>query len=213
MATFKSTFMADQKHYRNWHLATTEHEAATTEFEWTLLRFNEAFQRFCLQVASTCGLGSLNYQELIILHVIRMQDRPKPVTVIARLINRDDIPNIQYSLRKLVTQGYISKIKESQGKIFAYSIKDIGRERLDQYASLRGQLLTDQTATIDKIDEKLFHAGRLVSLLTGIYDEAGRISATYAVPEIREKEIEQSASEDNSAPPAKPAKRGRKAVE
>ena len=188
MATFTSTFMADQKHYRNWHLATTEHEAATTEFEWTLLRFNEAFQRFCLQIASTCGLGSLSYQELVILHVIRMQDRPKPVTVIARLINRDDIPNIQYSLRKLVSQDYVSKIKENQGKIYTYSIQPVGRERLDQYAALRGKLLTDQTATIDKIDDKLVKAGRLVSLLTGIYDEAGRISATYAMPEIGDKE-------------------------
>lgn len=179
----KSTLMSDKTLYRNWHLASTDHEAATTEFEWTLLRFHEAFQRFCLQLASTCGLGTLTYQELIILHVIRMQDRPKPVTIIARLLNRDDIPNIQYSLRKLVSQGYISKTKESQGKIFAYSMTDIGKDKLGKYAALRGKLLTDQTSNIDKIDEKQVMAGKLVSLLTGIYDEAGRISATYAMPE------------------------------
>ena len=179
----KSTLMSDKALYKNWHLGSTEHEAATTEFEWTLLRFHEAFQRFCLQLASTCGLSTLTYQELIILHVIRMQGRPKPVTIIARLLNRDDIPNIQYSLRKLVSQGYISKTKESQGKIFAYAMTEVGKNKLNKYAALRGKLLTDQTATIDKIDEKQVVAGKLVSLITGIYDEAGRISATYSVPD------------------------------
>jgi len=178
-----STRMSDKALYQNWHLASNEHEAATTEFEWTLLRFHEAFQRFCLQLASTCGLSSLTYQELVILHVIRMQGRPKPVTIIARLLNRDDIPNIQYSLRKLVSQGFISKIKETQGKTFAYAMTDVGKDKLDRYAALRGKLLTEQTATIDKIDEKQVEAGKLVSLLTGIYDEAGRISATYSVPD------------------------------
>eukprot|EP01155_Anaeramoeba_flamelloides_P019247 Anaeramoba_flamelloidesa573476_23.p1 GENE.a573476_23~~a573476_23.p1 ORF type:complete len:187 (+),score=29.80 a573476_23:225-785(+) len=177
------TLMSDTTLYRNWHLAATEHDVATTEFEWALLRFHEAFQRFCLQLGSTCGLGSLTYQELIILHVIRMQDRPKPVTIIARLLNRDDIPNIQYSLRKLVSQELITKIKEPQGKIYTYAMTDDGKSKVDKYATLRATLLTEQTASIDKIDEKLVVAARLISLLTGIYDEAGRISATYSLPE------------------------------
>jgi len=60
---------------------------------------------------------------------------------------------------------------------------EVGKNKLNKYAALRGKLLTDQTATIDKIDEKQVVAGKLVSLITGIYDEAGRISATYSVPD------------------------------
>jgi len=170
----------DMSLYRSWHLAQTEHDAITTEFEWVVLRFNQAFERFCLQLGSTVGLGNLSYQELIILNVIRMQDRPKPVTIIARLLNRDDIPNIQYSLRKLVGLELIVKQKELQGKNYTYSMTDIGRRKLDMYAELRGKLLTDQTSSIDNVDEKLQQTARLISMLTGIYDEAGRISATYS---------------------------------
>ena len=170
----------DMSLYRSWHLARTEQDAITTEFEWVMLRFNEAFERFCLQLGSTVGLGSLSYQELIILNVIRMQDRPKPVTIIARLLNRDDIPNIQYSLRKLAGLELIVKEKEPQGKNFNYAMTDVGRQKLNLYAELRGRLLTDQTSSIDKVDEKLQQTARLISMLTGIYDEAGRISATYS---------------------------------
>lgn len=175
------TIMADKNLYKNWHLAATEHDVSTTEFEWSLLRFHEAFKRFCLQLASICGLGSLAYEELIIIHVIRMQDRPKPVTIIARLLNRDDIPNIQYSLRKLISLGLIVKEKEISGKLYNYSLTQEGRDKVDRYAKYRATLLTEQTATIDKIDEKLVMSSKLISLLTGIYDEAGRISATYSL--------------------------------
>lgn len=178
--------MSDPTLYRHWHLAADEHEISTVEFEWSLLRFHEAFERFCLQLASTCGLGSLTYQDIVILHVIGMQDRPKPVTIIARLLNRDDIPNIQYSLRKLVGYGYIQKAKEEQSKNQVYSMTEEGKQRAEYYAELRRQLLSKQTAHIDKIDEKQAESARLVSILTGIYDEAGRIAATYPAPDLEE---------------------------
>ncbi|ABI57810.1 winged helix DNA-binding protein [Alkalilimnicola ehrlichii MLHE-1] len=172
--------MVDTKRYRSWHLARTEHEALTTEFEWSLLRFQEAFQRFCLQVASISGLGSLNYSELIILHVINMQSHPQPSALIARQLNRDDLPNIQYSLRKLIKQGLVEKVKDTGGKTYCFDATDKGRELLQHYARLRHELLTEQTKNIEQIDRKLFETGRLISLLTGLYDEAGRISATYS---------------------------------
>ncbi len=175
--------MNDNSLYRSWHLGGNDHNNITTEFEWTLLRFHEAFQRYCLQIGSTAGLGNLTYQELIILNVIRMQDRPKPVTIIARLLNRDDIPNIQYSLRKLTSLDLIEKDKESSSKIHNYAMTSLGREKIDRYAELREALLTTQTSSIDKVDEKMAESARLISLLTGIYDEAGRIAATYATPE------------------------------
>ena len=164
------------------HLASDEHEISSLEFEWGLLRFHEAFERFCLQIASISGMGALAYEDVVILHVVRMHDRPKPVTIIARLLNRDDIPNIQYSLRKLASLGYIRKIKEEQSKNYVYEMTDEGRIKSDYYGRIRQELLSNQTSHIDKVDDKQAAAARLVSILTGIYDEAGRIAATYAPP-------------------------------
>ncbi|MBI1731556.1 MAG: winged helix DNA-binding protein [Gammaproteobacteria bacterium] len=165
---------------RKWHLARTPHEAATTEFEWSLLRFQQAWERWVTQLADVAGMGDLSYIESVVLHVIRMQDRPKTAAQIARQLNRDDIPNIQYCLRKLEKMGLCRKVKEKTPKTFAYEATEAGRTLTDNYADLRRQILTEQTMIIGQVDSKLAEASKLINLLTGMYDEAGRISGTYS---------------------------------
>lgn len=170
----------DQGYYKGWHLGGTHHEAMTTEFEWAILRFEQAFQRFCLQVGSICGLGALSYAELVLLHVIRMQDQPKTAAVIARQLNMDGITNVQYSLRKLLKYKVIVKIKGGNSKICTYDVTKSGAAMLDEYTRIRQDILTDQTKNIENIDKKLYETAKLISMLTGTYDEASRISATYS---------------------------------
>lgn len=165
--------------YRGWHLGHTHHEAMTTEFEWSILRFQQAFERFCLQVGNICGLVELSFPELILLHVIGMQERPKTAALIARQLNSDAINNIQYSLRKLLNYKLIVKIKEGSGKIYTYDVTKKGRALVNEYAQIRQLVLTEQTKSIEEIDRKLYETSKLVSLLTGLYDEASRIAATY----------------------------------
>lgn len=179
----------DHGMYRGWHLGVSHHEAMTTEFEWSILRFQQAFERFCLQVGHISGLVELSFPELILLHVIGMQERPKTATLIARQLNSDAINNIQYSLRKLMSHKFVVKIKEGTGKIYTYDVTKKGRALVNQYAHIRQLVLTEQTATIEDIDRKLYEAAKLISLLTGLYDEASRVSATYS-PAVPEKEAE-----------------------
>ncbi|GAA4017914.1 hypothetical protein GCM10022212_12050 [Actimicrobium antarcticum] len=152
----------------------------TTEFEWAVLRFQQAFERSCLQVANISGLVELSFQELILLHVIGMQERPKTAASIARQLNSDAISNIQYSLRKLLSHKLVAKIKEGTGKIYTYDVTKKGRTMVNEYAKIRQMVLTEQTKNIEEIDRKLYEASKLISLLTGLYDEASRISATYS---------------------------------
>jgi predicted MarR family transcription regulator len=164
---------------RRWHLGNTPHDAVTTEYEWAILRFNEAFQRYCMQVAHVSGLGSLSYPELILLHVIGMQERPATAGLLARQLNTDTISNIQYSLRKLMGYKLVTKIQEGGGKVYTYDVTSKGRQLVNLYARVRQKVLTEQTASIENVDAKLAETARLVSVLTGLYDEAARISATY----------------------------------
>ena len=82
-------------------------EVDTTELEFALMRTFEGFGRWqseCL--ASVCDLAATG-PENALLHIIRMNDRPKTIKDLARLTNRDDVPNIQYSLRKLIGAGLV----------------------------------------------------------------------------------------------------------
>ncbi len=176
----KNRQQLDEAHYRAWHLARSAHEANSTDFEWSVLRFQQAFERWIIQLAEITGLAGLSYVEIIIIHVIRMQDRPKTAASIARQLNRDDIPNIQYCLRKLVKMKLCRKVKETGNKTSAYEVTEKGKQLTNSYAEVRREILTEQTKNIDSVDEKLREATKVISLLTGLYDEAGRISASYS---------------------------------
>ena len=98
---------------------------------------------------------------------------------IARQLNRDDIPNVQYCLRKLEKMRLCRKVREKASKSFAYEVTAAGRALTDNYASMRRHLLTEQSTIIGQVDQKLAEATKLINLMTGLYDEAGRTSATY----------------------------------
>jgi predicted MarR family transcription regulator len=85
-----------------WHLAKSDVEVSTTELEFALMRTFEGFGRW----QSECLAGVVDLAasgpENALLHIIRMNERPKTIKDLARMTNRDDVPNIQYSLRKLI---------------------------------------------------------------------------------------------------------------
>ena len=125
------------------------------------------------------GMGELSYTEAVIIHIIRMHDRPKSATDIARQLNRDDIPNIQYCLRKLVKMGLCDRIKDQNRKTPVYRVTPKGRRLTQNYAELRNRILIEQSKNIDRVDEKLDDTNKLISMMTGLYDEACRITATF----------------------------------
>jgi len=169
--------------YRRWHLGKTAHDALTTEFEWAMLRFHQAFERWALQVTASCGYADASFSEVTILHATRMHGQPCTAALIARQLNRDDIPNLQYSLRKLVNQGYLARNSDSR-KNYTFEVTERGRQLTDRYAEIRHAVLTEQTREIDAVDERLEDAVKLISMLTGQYDEAMRKATTYTLTPV-----------------------------
>jgi len=173
----KGAGMASSR-YRGWHLAQTELEYRVTAFEWSLAQLNEAFARFVTELGAVTTASELKYSEHMILHAIRMQERAKGGLTIARLLNRDDLQNVQYSLRKLESLDLIRKVRGPGGAQAAYEITDKGRERTDHYRDVRAELLMQRVVQIQNGPEQLEAATRMMSMLTGVYEEAARECAT-----------------------------------
>jgi predicted MarR family transcription regulator len=169
----------DSRYYRNWHLAKDETELSITELEYGVIRFHEAFTRWITTIGELTGMGGLKYTEHVIIHVIRMQDRPKTTATIARLINRDDMPNIQYSLRKLESAGLIRKRKEKGAKNYAYEMTARGLAVTDEYAKIRTELLVNNLQALTGIDRRAADTAQMLSIMTGIYEESARNSASF----------------------------------
>jgi predicted MarR family transcription regulator len=165
-------------YYRNWHLAKNETEFKITELEFAILRVLEAFGRWVTSADEMVGLSELKHGEHVILHVIRMQNRPKSGATIARLLNRDDLPNLQYSLRKLESSGLIEKSKESGTKNFTYSTTEFGNKLTDEYSKLRSEIFIRKLSGLSEFSDRVENATDLLSILTGIYEECARASAT-----------------------------------
>jgi predicted MarR family transcription regulator len=170
---------ADWAH-AHWPLGRDPHDINTTEFEWAVMRFFSAFERSCLQLSITAGSQDLSFQELVLLHVVAMQHHAQTSHSIARQLNRDDIQNLQYALRKLEKRALIAKSDGDRSKTAHYSITPMGRDAVDLYAKIRAQLLTGRTELVSEIDEKLQKATQLLSVLTGVYDDVARVAATYS---------------------------------
>lgn len=168
----------EPKYYRNWHLAKDPIELHVTELEFGFMRVLEAFSRWVAAADQVVGLGELKHSEHIILHVIRMQSRPKSGVTIARLLNRDDLPNIQYNLRKLEGIGLIEKHKETSGKVLTYSVTEKGEKLTDEYSELRSRILINKIKSLNDFDHRIEDATELLSMLTGIYEESARSCAS-----------------------------------
>lgn len=163
---------------RSWHLASNALEVDVTELEYALMRAFEAFGRWqgeCL--ASVIDLVASG-PENAMLHIIRMHDRPKTIKDLARLANREDIPNMQYSLRKLIGAGLVVRNGSGRSGV-TYSVTDKGREVTDRYADVRASLLIKAVQTVPNLTGRMREAASTLDLLTGIYEQAARTAATH----------------------------------
>jgi predicted MarR family transcription regulator len=161
-----------------WHLAKSGVEIDTTELEFALMRTFEGFGRWqseCL--ASVCDLAATG-PENALLHIIRMNERPKTIKDLARLTNRDDVPNIQYSLRKLIGAGLVERKGAGRSGV-TYEVTAEGRRVTDDYGAVRRRLLLAAVQNLPGFSDRLAEATRTLNILSGIYEEIARTAATH----------------------------------
>lgn len=163
---------------RRWHLAETPGEVDFTELEFAVMRTFESFGRWQSECLAGCIDLAASGPENALLHMIRMNDRPKSVKELARLANRDDIPNIQYSLRKLIGAGLVERSGSGRTGV-VYTVTERGRAVTDKYAAIRRALLIAAVEGVPDFRERLADATRTLNLLAGIYEEAARVAATH----------------------------------
>ncbi|WP_277370251.1 MULTISPECIES: helix-turn-helix domain-containing protein [Rhodococcus] len=169
---------------RRWHLAENAYEDALTSFEFAILQAEGGFQRFAIQAIRAATDLDLAFNEIVALHVVRMQERSKDTATIAQLTNREDLPNLQYNLRKLVSLGLLERRKAGTSSVFTVTEK--GRAVTDRYAQLRRETLVSNLEELSDITTKMRHASRSMQVLTGLYEAASRELATINTAELFE---------------------------
>lgn len=158
------------------HLAATTHEQAVTEFEQALICAAEAFYRFAGALLGPDGrVQNITGQDCIILQQLVGAGGPRRVTDLARFANRDDIANIQYSLKKLIRAGWARRVKGAATRDITFAATEEGRRVSDLLVTARRDFLMAPVGTIPGVDDQLRAAARALGLMTGFYDHATRV--------------------------------------
>jgi predicted MarR family transcription regulator len=167
------------------HLATNEDEVTFIEFELLLWRASAAFTRWQVDASNCISKFEMTAYDIAILHIVRLKDRPKTVIDIAKLLNRDDLPNICYSTRKLISYGLIRKFKERANskiktkKQASYEVTELGIKETDAFQDIKKDILLEKVKELTDSGFDFKPVIRALSVMTGIYDEAGRYATVY----------------------------------
>ncbi|QPF92349.1 helix-turn-helix domain-containing protein [Bradyrhizobium commune] len=162
----------------SWHLARTETERRLSEFEFRLERLAQAYYRWkaaCL--AAVCDVP-LTGDDVAVLNVVRMGDEPKRLSEIGQLLNRVDVPNLQYATRKLVKAGLIETEGSSSRKETRYRATERGYTVTEAYASLRAATLPPMLEALDGWADKAEAAGSHLELVSSLYTQAAQVAIT-----------------------------------
>jgi len=167
---------------KHWHLATDAFEVGITELEFSIFRVSAAFERWQADCLGCCHGQPFSGTDTALLHVIRMHERPKSISELARLLKRDDLSNLQYGTRKLLKAGLIEKSAEKGSKKdVTYQVSALGRDVTDRYARFRQELLISMTrATAGKTDFESL--ARALNMMSAMYDQASCVAATHRLP-------------------------------
>ena len=168
---------------RHWHLGRSDEELAVADFEYALMRCVESFNTWQQECLAAVAGHKMSATDNVVLHITRMNERPKTVTELSRLMNRDDLSNLKYSVRKLVDAGLLEKVTEGgRRKGTRYQVTAEGVRLTDNYANLRREQLIPALNAIAGSSDRLENATRIMHLSGGIYDQAAQVIAFHRGP-------------------------------
>jgi predicted MarR family transcription regulator len=162
----------------SWHLARTETERRLSDFEFGLERLAQAYYRWkaaCL--AAVCDVP-LTGDDVAVLNVVRMGDEPKRLSEIGQLLNRVDVPNLQYATRKLVRSGLIETEGGSSRKETRYRPTATGNSVTEAYAALRAATLPPMLEALDGWAAKSETTSIHLDLISSLYAQAAQVAVT-----------------------------------
>ncbi|WP_213773688.1 winged helix DNA-binding protein [Bradyrhizobium sp. dw_78] len=162
----------------SWHLARTETERRLSDFEFRLERLAQAYYRWkaaCL--AAVCDVP-LTGDDVAVLNVVRMGDEPKRLSEVGQLLNRVDVPNLQYATRKLVRAGLIETEGNSSRKETRYRATPAGRSVTEAYAALRAATLPPMLEALDGWVAKSETTSIHLDLISSLYAQAAQVAIT-----------------------------------
>ncbi len=164
------------------HIGRGDIEISLFEFQHSAICFIEAFYRHMEhQLMLVTGEPNLTAQDCVLLHAIRLGERPKSMSEIQHFSNRHDLANIQYSIRKLIKARLVKKAKRDIGRGTFYEMTRYGHDITEAYVGERTRVMSAYLSNHPTFVQDAETASRLMMMLTGIYDHLTRADTIRSV--------------------------------
>lgn len=159
------------------------HEQAINAFEYAIWHLGSAFARWRRDCLACLPGESLSGAEASILHIVHLNNTPKGIGEISRLLHRDDIANLQYGIKKLLAQGFLEKTNpKAPKKSVTYQTSAKGRKLVEDYLRLRRETLMRLTARVPGMTDTIGEVTTMLHVMIGLYDQASNIVAGHGGP-------------------------------
>ena len=148
----------------------------TSEFEIAMVVFWHTFSRWVERCGYAAGVDGLSTFDLLILHFLRLRNRPLRAVDVGFALSIEDQHLVSYSMRKLVRRGLLSN--EKNGKEILYTPTSKSEASFQRYVEVRQRLLI---SSIEMIKNPGYDMGALAGMLrtlSGIYEQAARAAAS-----------------------------------
>ncbi|KIC15859.1 hypothetical protein RA21_14865 [Leisingera sp. ANG-DT] len=139
--------------------------------ELAMQRAHEGLIRWQAENFEQLSSATLSGAEITLLLLIGDGGRAKSIKEMARITNRVDIPNIQYSLRKLASAGLTQKKGAGRSGV-SYSLTEEGCRTVAEMRMARDERLGRALADRPGIAVQLENALAVLEELTGLYGSA-----------------------------------------
>ena len=150
--------------------------AEMSEFEFGLIVAGNAFHRWIAHCMSAAGLKDLTALDVLVLHHVTHRARDKRLADICFIMNVEDTHLINYSLKKLAGMKVVASHKS--GKEVTYASTELGQTYVQRYREIRESCLIDALHADDALNKDIGDLGRLLRVLSGVYDQAARSAAS-----------------------------------
>jgi predicted MarR family transcription regulator len=154
------------------HLVADNHAAALTRLEMGVLRAQEAFASWSVELNKHCAAGQLSFQDIALLHCVRLRGGTPTLSDMLVFLHRTDLAALQYSFRKLEKVGLVRRVRGATRREVAYEATEKGRAITNEYARRRHEVLVRLVGEIVDMDQSMHAAAAVLERMVGIYDQA-----------------------------------------
>jgi predicted MarR family transcription regulator len=154
------------------YMTDADAAAALTRIELATIRAMEAFGRWAHYLHGSVSGARIGFQEICLLHSIRMRGGAQNLSELMMFLNRTDVSTIQYSLRKIEQHGLIERVTGRSRREAGYRLTEAGVRTTDAYARRRTAILLELIEEINGFTGSLGTAAAALERMTGLYDQA-----------------------------------------